>query len=420
MKRKQLIVACAMAALCAGVQDGMAKERGPAKGDHANAVTKHFSIEMGKLIVEEDTFVDGVALRLADGSVGAILTQAPLDACRKLAIALRGDFEVAPASHGDKPVLQVVRDSEHPEGAILLKEPYMTTTLEDKVAALMAGPDRFVVKADVGDAGWGSIDATKYGGKNAPRAHLDIDLPYLGAGSGDPVAADASAEATWLRDLQMKAEAGSSAAASDSLQVGENDYFTESTWNNVLNNWEGLSVIALATDKDCATLLVRAPGFAGGYSDATIQTRTINGTRKVVSAKDQDNQSIEGSYVAGRVDRSGMDGFPLLHARAAREDGVGLVVEFSDKPLANEPFESLVKHQHVLRAVAPSEYSGQYSFAMYELGGPGAEVTKFPAGNSTSNPSIDDKEVAGLIKLEDEDSPMVRVNFTVPLKASGG
>ena len=69
----------------------------------------------------------------------------------------------------------------------------------------------------------------------------------------------------------------------------------------------------------------------------------------------------------------------------------------------------------VLRAVSSAEWSGQYSFSEYELGGPGVDVEKFSAGNSTSNPHVDDKEIGGLIKLEEGAGPLITVNFRLPL-----
>lgn len=425
MKSMRIVAAAMLGFLCACGQTSVGKEAStPAdearKGAHAHAETRQFSVEMGKLIVDEKNYVDGLAMRLKDGGAGAVLTEAPLSACAKLAVATRGNLEFNAASFGDKPTLVLIRNEEHPEGAILQLEPFSTTTLEDKFPGLVTEGDSLVAKADVGDAGWGSIDATKYGAKNAPHVRVDVELPYASVASADAVAADASAEAAWLRDLQAKAQADTQTVVDGSVKVNEEDYASYSakgSWFDILANWSDLNVVALATDKDCATLVLRAPGFAGGYRQAIVETRMIDGTRKVVAAQTESMDSVEGSYFIGRIEHARLGAFPVVDARAAREEGVGLVVLFSDKPMAAEPFETLVTRQRVLRAVSSGEYSGQYSFSHYDLGGPGVTVEQIGAGNSTSNPSVDEKEIAGLIKLDGDEAgnPHIAVNFRLPL-----
>lgn len=383
------------------------------QGPHAHAVTRQFSIDMGKLQTEEKTYVDGVAMRLEDGA-GAILTEAPLSACAKMAVVARGNLDFDAATLGEKPALMLVRNEEHPQGAILLIEPYSTSTLEDALPALVTDSEVLAASGDVGDAGWGSIDPTKYGGEKAPHVRLDVKLPFASIDSADPIAADASAEAKWLRDMRAKAASDTQALVDASLQVNMEDYSgsqARSAWFDVLSNWANLSVVALATDKDCATMVVREPGFIGGYREATIQTRMVGDVRKVTAAQTRSMDSIEGDYAFGRIENDKLGGFPVLHGRAAREDGVGLVVYFSDKPIAKEPFDLLVAKQRMLRAVAGSEFSGQYSFSTYDIGGPGVAVEQISAGNSTANPSVDEKEIAGLIKLGESEGPHVAVNF---------
>jgi hypothetical protein len=330
----------------------------------------------------------------------------------------RGNLDFKPAIHGEKPALLLVRNEEHPDGAILLVEAYSTTTVADTFPGLVTDGPALIAKGDVGDAGWGTIDASKYGSENAPRVRLDVNLPYASLAGGDPVAADASAEAAWLRDLQSKAKTDTEAVVDASIVVNEEDYDSysaKSSWFDILGNWSNLSVVAVGTDKDCATLVLREPGFAGGYREATVATRTVEGVRKVTSAQTQSMDSVEGSYVVGRIEHAGLGAFPLLHARAAREEGVGLVVYFSDKPIAMESFETLIARQRMLRAVSGIEYSGQYSFSYYDIGGPGVAVEQVGTANSTTNPSIDDKEVAGLIKLDDGQGLRIAVNFRLPL-----
>jgi hypothetical protein len=387
------------------------------QGPHAHAVTRQFSIEVGKLVVDEKTFSDGLAMRLEDGA-GAILTEAPLSACAKLAAVAHGSLGFDATTFGDKPALVLVRNQEHPQGAILLIEKYSTTTLEEAFPSLVTEGDTLIAAGDVGDAGWGSIDATKYGGEKSPHVRLDVKLPYASLDSADPLAADASAEAKWLRESQTRAAGDIQAAVDASIEVDTEDYsgsVTSSAWFDVLANWKDFSVVALATDKDCATMVVRQPGFVGGYQQAIIRIRTVDGVRKVIAADTKSMDSIEGDYAFGRVEQSKLGGFPILHGRAAREEGVGLVVYLSDKPIAVEPFETLAGKQHMLRAVASSAYGNQYSFSYYELGGPGIPVEQIDAGSSTSNPSLDEKEIAGLIKLGEGDGPRIAVNFRLAL-----
>lgn len=413
----------AVLAACGGAESGgeAAVAAPPAKqGPHAKAVTKQFSIDMNKLVVEEKTYVDGLAMRLKDGA-GAVLTEAPLSACAKMAVVSRGNLEFDAAIFGEKPALLLVRNEEHPQGAILLIEPYSTTTLEDAFPTLVTEGDMLVASGDIGDAGWGSIDATKYGGEKAPHVRVDVKLPYSSIDRSDPVAADASPEATWLRETRAKAAADTQAVVDASLQVNMEEYSGSSTsnaWFDVLGNWSSLSVVALATDKDCATLVLREPGFAGGYREAIIQTQMVGGVRKVTAAQTESMDSVEGHYIVGRVEHAKLGAFPIVHARAASEEGVGLVVYFSDKPIAAEPFESLAAKQRMLRAVAGSQYGEQYSFSSYDLGGPGVPVEQISAGNSTTNPHVDEKEIAGLIRLS-EGEPRIMVNFNLALGGAG-
>lgn len=409
---------------CSGEGSGNEKAASAAaadKGPHARAQTWQFSIEGAELKVEEKTYVDGLAMRLEDGA-GAVLTETPLSACARLAAVARGNLEFDAAIFGDKPAMMLVRNGEHPQGAVLLVEPYSTTTLEDAVPTLAIEGTTLSASGDVGDAGWGSIDATKYGRDKAPHVRLDVKLPFASLDSADPLVADASPEAKWLREMRTKAAADTQAVVDASIQVNSEDYSgsaTSSAWFDVLGNWSDFNVVALATDTDCATMVVREPGFSGGYQEAVIQTRMVDGVRKVTAAQRQSIDSVEGAYVIGRIEHAGLGGFPLLHARAASEEGVGLVVYFSDKPIATEPFEVLVSRQRMMRAVASTQFGDQYSFSHYDLGGPGVPVEQVDAGNSTTNPHVDEKEIAGLIKLGEGDGPHIAVNYRLPLGGAG-
>ena len=392
-----------------------------AQGPHAHAVTEQFSIDMGKLVVEEKTYVDGLAMRLADGAA-AVLTEAPITACAKLAVVAQSRTELKTTALGEKPVLALVRNAEHPQGAILLLEPYSTTTLEDALPTLATEGNTLAASGDIGDAGWGSIDATQYGAEKAPHVRLDVKLPYAKPGDADALAADTGAEAKWLREMRAKAATDTQAVVDASVQVDPEDYsgsVTTNAWFDVLSNWGNLSVVAAASDKGCSTLVVREPGFIGGYREAIIQTTMVGDVRKVTSVQTESMDSIEGDYAFGRVEHPTLGGFPILHGRAAREEGVGLVVYLSDQPIAAGSFETLVARQHMLRAVASSEYGNQYSFSFYELGGPGVPVEQVGAGNSTTNPYLDEKEVGGLIKLGEGEPTRITVNFRLALAAAG-
>jgi hypothetical protein len=412
-------LAVVLAGACGGGGSGVtvAASAPVRQGPHVHAVTLHFSITMDKLEVEEKTYVDGLAMRLEDGEA-AMLTEAPLSACAKLAVVAQGDLDFETSTFGDKPALKLVRNAEYPDGAILLVEPYSTTTLEGSYPALVTRGDRLLASGDVGDAGWGSIDATKYGAENAPHVRLDVELPYATLDESGTVAADASPEAKWLRDTRIKAGADTQAVVDSTLEVSPDDangWSTSSAWFDILGNWADFNVVAVATDEDCATMVLRKPGFAGGYGEAVIQTRMDGDQRKVTAAQTRDVDSVEGDYFIGRIEHPRLGSFPIVDARATSEEGVGLVVYFSDKPIAAEPFEILVTRQRMLRATSASRFGDQYSFSHYDLGGPGVPVEQLAAGHSTTNPHIDEKEVAGLIKLGEGEGPHIAVNVRLPL-----
>ena len=221
-----------------------------------------------------------------------------------------------------------------------------------------------------------------------------------------------------MRNLRSKVATGSQGVVEASLQVNMEEYSgsqTSNAWFDVLSNWSNFNVVAVAADKGCATMVVREPGFIGGYTEAIIQTRMVGDMRKVTAAQTQSMDSIEGDYVFGRIEHAKLGGFPVLYGRAADEDNLGLVFYFSDKPIAAEPFESLIAKQRMLRAVAGVASATQYSFSYYELAGPGVPVEQIGAGSSTTNAAIDEKEIAGLIKLTEGEGAHIAVNFRLPL-----
>ena len=62
----------------------------------------------------------------------------------------------------------------YPQGAALVVEAYSTTTLEGTLPGLDTKGKEFVASGDVGDAGWGSIDPTKYGAEKSPHVRMDV------------------------------------------------------------------------------------------------------------------------------------------------------------------------------------------------------------------------------------------------------
>lgn len=257
-------------------------------GPHATAFTRHFSVSMNKLEVDEHKYVDGVAVRVPGGGA-ALLSSVPLDACTKLAVIARPEADYAALASEGKPSLAVVKDEEHPNGAVLQTEPYMTQTLEESVPGLVTDGAKFVAKGDIGDAGWGQIDATKYGGTNSAHASLDIDLPYATMPASDP-AADASDEGKWLRDLREQAGKSSStdisvtqATVEASAAIPEGDYRSGGEWFDVVVNWNDPKVTAVVRDKDCATLVIGAMSFSDKPVQAVVHTRMVDGQRKAIS-----------------------------------------------------------------------------------------------------------------------------------------
>ena len=138
MSRSALAVAVVMLMACTGggpSGESVAATATAAKGPLAHVVTRQFSVEMDKLLVDEHVYVDGVAMRVEDGA-GALLTETPLSACAKLAVVGRGNLEFDAATLGEKPALRLVQNSEYPQGAALVVEAYSTTTLEGTLPGL--------------------------------------------------------------------------------------------------------------------------------------------------------------------------------------------------------------------------------------------------------------------------------------------
>ena len=122
VSRSVLVIAVVMLMACKGggpSGESVAATAAVAKGPHAHVVTRRFSTEMDKLIVDEHVYVDGVAMRVEDGA-GALLTEAPMSACAKLAVVARGNLEFDAATLGEKPALRLVQNSEYPQGAALV------------------------------------------------------------------------------------------------------------------------------------------------------------------------------------------------------------------------------------------------------------------------------------------------------------
>lgn len=284
IKFASLSAAIALASCGGGVSEEAKAAAAPA-GPHATAVTRKFSVMMDKLEVDEHKYVDGIAIKVPGGAA-ALLSVTPLDACMKLAVGARAEPSYSVLGSDGKPSLVIVKDEEHPKGAALATQPYMTETLEEELPGLAVDGAKFVFKADVGDAGWGQIDATKYGGTNSAHVSVDIDLPYATVPPVDP-AADTGEEGKWLRDLREQADKSTDPNDTQALVVGstaipEGDYTSERDWFDVLSNWKRTKVVAVARDKDCATLVVGAQSFTDKPVQAIVHTRMVDGQRKAV------------------------------------------------------------------------------------------------------------------------------------------
>lgn len=283
-----LSAAIALAACGGGSDEAKAAPAAAPSGPHATALTRKFSVMMDKLEVDEHRYVDGIAIKVPGGAA-ALLSATPLDACTKLAVGARAEPDYAALGADGKPSLVIVKDEEHPNGAALATQPYMTETLEEELPGLAVDGARFVFKADVGDAGWGQIDATKYGAKNSAHVSVDIDLPYATMPAADP-AADAGEEGKWVRDLIAAAAKSSQSDIEEtqrvvdaSLAVPEGDFSSAREWFDVVVNWKEPKVAAIARDTDCATLVIGAVSFTDKPVQAIVHTRTVDGQRKAVS-----------------------------------------------------------------------------------------------------------------------------------------
>lgn len=411
MLRHTLCIALALALAACGKPAATEKaSSAPAPvdtGPKAQAQTAQFSIDNAKLEIARNAYVDGIAFRASETALAA-LTRKPLSSCSRLAILARNSSEVGWLANEMGPLLVVQRNAEHPDGVALEVEDGVTTTLADAVPMLVTEGNTLSIKTALGDAGFGMIKAEDYGAKGEAKLTLDVRLPYSSMASYDALSADASADAQWLRDMVEKAKADTQAVVDASVKVDETDYrsgLSANRWFDILANFGDLSVVANASEADCATLVVRAPGFVGGWREAIIETRGSGAARKVVSADTTEDYMSEGEYVFGRVENATLGRFPLLFGRA-RDDGKGGIEAcFSDKKIGAEPMATLATTQRIVCGRPGAFYE-------LTLAGPGVPAFTLPAGsNPVSNESMDAEFVAGLLRVGETGADRVVVNY---------
>jgi len=392
---RTIVVAGALAAGLAG---------GAAPGDRVAAVAWTQDWDTGNAV--ERRYVDGVAIRAAEGTV-ALLTPAPVDECLRLAVVAKNSIYVDAFASAEQPALAIVRSDEYPEGSVQLIEPGATTYLAETVPTLQDGADRLVAKGRADSGG---------GGHDGPDLEYDVDLAFVSMDAYDPLAADSGAEAAWLRKLAAVPDGEREAAVDASFLLDEEDYDSTSSrysWAEILGSWENVSVIAAASGPACATLVLRAPAFAGGARRATVKVVGAGDERKVVAVETAEEYAEDGGYVVGRVEHPAFGAFPILYARAAVADS-GPVVLFSDRPLGEAAWEELVTRQRVLRAVVTLTYGDSFSFGSYELAGPGAEPVRLDVANLT-NAYLDAEAISALIEQGDAGGARLAINFQLPL-----
>jgi len=377
------------------------------RAPHAEAVARTVDYSSDTLETVERRYTDGVALRVGDERV-AVLSLAPLDACTRLAVLARGDSGFGAFASEASPVLVLVRNTEYPQGSVQLVQPGVSVTLANEIVGLETGSQRFVARGE--QAG--------YDPSEPPLVTYDVDLPYAGMDAFDPVAADASPEAAWLRAKAAEADADAEGAVAGSFLENEDDwnsYGSRMAWHDVLVNWDDFSVAAVASGPDCATLLVRAPGFAGGARVALLRASGAGDARKVFFAESRDEHDDGGRFVVGRVEHPAMGSFPIVDARAEWSDGSGPVAIFSERPIGTASWEELVKTQRAVRAVASSPVGDGYMLRSLEFAGPGVDVQSV-AADTISNAYRDEASMAGLIRQGEAGQPRLVANFRLPLE----
>ncbi len=412
--RKQILVGLSIALLagCGGGGDSGKDAAAPSgqPASRAEAVVRTPDYDGDGLKMVERRYVDGLALRTADAQA-VLFSAAPMDACTRLAVLVRGSVDFRPFGSAQAPALAAIRNEEYPQGSMQFFESGSTTYLSQSLGSLQTVGDRFVAKGQ----------ETYYGTtESEPSLSYDIDLPFASMAEVDASAADAGPEAAWLRDLVQQADADPEAVVTATFFDNEDDwnrYSARATWFDVLANWDDFSVIAAASGPDCATLVVQAPGFSGGWRKAVIRARGAADQRKVFAAESSDEQGGEGSYVVGRVEHPTLGAFPIVHGRAENVPDVGSVIIFSDRPIGDASWEQLVQKQRAVRGVASVSFGNSYMLGSIEFAGPGVAAETVPAG-MMSNAYIDETTISGLIRQGEAGQPRVIANFQLALGAA--
>jgi hypothetical protein len=206
---------------------GLAGGVGP--GDRVAAVARTQDWETGKVV--ERRYVDGVAIRAAEGTV-ALLSLEPLDACVRLAVVAKNSIHVDAFASAEQPVLAIVRSDAYPDGSVQLVEPGATTFLAETVPGLQDGGDRLVAKGQTDSGDLGS-------GHDEPSLEYDVDLPFVSMDAYDPIGADSGAEAGWLRKLAAVPDGEREAAIDASFLTNEDDWDSTNSrygWAEILGS----------------------------------------------------------------------------------------------------------------------------------------------------------------------------------------
>lgn len=412
-KRILLGLAVAWLSACGGGGTGEpaagAPSAPPKPTAKAEAVVRTPDFESGEMKLIERRYVDGVAFRIPEGAA-VLLSPTPMDACTRLAVLARDSADFSAFATADAPALAVVRNAEYPQGSVHYLEQGSTTFLSQAIPSLHFEGERFVAKGQETHYG---TDAGK------PSLEFDVDLPYASIKDFDALAADAGPEAAWLRGLAKQAVVdGAEAVVAATFLENEEDwtsYSARSTWFDVLANWTDLNVIAAGGDADCATLVVQAPGFSGGWRKAILRARGPADQRKVYAAESSDDYAGEGTYFVGRVEHPTLGAFPIMDARAENLPDLGTVLIFSDKPIGEQTWEQLVQAQRVVRATTSASFGTNYMLGSLEFAGPGVAAETVPA-ETISNAYVDETSISGLIKQGGEGAPRIVANYRLALK----
>jgi hypothetical protein len=381
-----------------------AAETGPV----ATAQTVSNSFADGEMKAVRANYVSGLAFR-AENTALAVLTTQPLSACDRLGLLARASSNLDWIAR-TRGALLVLERAEGAEPAAKIVEPYVSTTLVDPLPSLVTDGNTLSLSGS-----FGSVDSGPMMGEKKTEAALvaNVRLPYATLAEFDATKADTSASAVWLRAQMAKAKDDAEAVVEATIAPpDESDPMSgvnRGAWFNVLANYADINVIAEASEADCATLVIRAPGFSGGYSEALIETRGTGEARKVTAVNTTDAYGDGEPYLIGRVDHHKLGAFPLLHSRVTANAGGGPELCFSDLPIGAGSLEQVGAKQRAVCLSAGSYYSAR-------LAGPGVPLFEQSSMESPiANEQFDEQYVGGLYRTGTAGVDRIVLNFRVAL-----